>query len=69
MLMVALLLGLLVLLLLLMMMVMRMTVVRLRAMMARAPTPSGMSSIDGCDSISPLFFAFLVFRCQRGRRE
>ncbi|KAK1683523.1 hypothetical protein QYE76_044371 [Lolium multiflorum] len=41
----------------------------LRVMMTRAPTPPGMSSIDGCDSISPLFFAFLVFRCQRGRRE
>ncbi|KAK1681111.1 hypothetical protein QYE76_041959 [Lolium multiflorum] len=38
-------------------------------MMTRAPTPPGMSSIDGCDSISPLSFAFLVFRCQRGRRE
>ncbi|KAK1696033.1 hypothetical protein QYE76_012730 [Lolium multiflorum] len=38
-------------------------------MMTRAPTPPGMSSIDGCNSISPLSFAFLVFRCQRGRRE
>ncbi|KAK1667193.1 hypothetical protein QYE76_055352 [Lolium multiflorum] len=54
MLMVVFLLGLLVLLLLLRMMVMRMKVMRLRVMMARAPTPSGMSSIDGCDSISPL---------------
>jgi hypothetical protein len=69
MLMVALLLGLLVLPPLLLMMMMRMTVVRLRAMMTRAPTPPAMSSIDGCDSISPLFFAFLVSRCQRGRRE
>ncbi|KAK1680468.1 hypothetical protein QYE76_041316 [Lolium multiflorum] len=73
MLMVAFLLGLLVLLLLLLMMVMvmvmRMKVMRLPVMMTRAPTPPGMSSIDGCDSISPLSFAFLVFRCQRGRRE
>ena len=29
----------------------------------------GKSSIDGNASIPTLFFAFLVFRCQRGRRE
>ncbi|KAK1652804.1 hypothetical protein QYE76_070609 [Lolium multiflorum] len=52
-----------------MVMVMRMKMMRLRVMMTRAPTPPGMSSTDGCVSISPLFFAFLVFRCQRGRRE
>ncbi|KAK1602567.1 hypothetical protein QYE76_008334 [Lolium multiflorum] len=67
MLMVAFLLGLLV--TTMMIMMKRMKVLRMRVMMARAHIPLGMSSIDGCGSISPLFFAFLVFRCQRGRRE
>jgi hypothetical protein len=54
---------------LLMMMMKKMKVLLIRVMMARAHTPLGMRSSDGCASISPLFLRLFGVPMPKGEKR